>query len=84
VLPRGRGTTPTLRWAGLPCSDLRDTAADAREGRLPALSGVQHHDQGLPGRSRIGYGSAEGNATGGHPGAVNCNAVSSPCRSPRI
>jgi len=40
VLPRGRGTTPTLRWAGLPCSDLRDTAADAREGRLPALSGV--------------------------------------------
>jgi len=40
VLPRGRGTTPTLRWAGLPCSDLRKTAADAREGRLPALSGV--------------------------------------------
>jgi len=76
VLPRGRGTTPTLRWAGLPCSDLRKTAADAREGRLPALSGVWHHDQGLPGGPASGTGPPRQTL----PAVTRVRSTATPCR----
>ena len=76
VLPRGRGTTPTLRWAGLPWLGPPRHRRGRPRGPVAGPLGCVTPRPGPPGRSRIGYGSADANATGGHPGAVNCNAVS--------
>ncbi len=75
----GAAPRPHSGWAGRPWSDLRDSgAANAREGRVPAPSGASNTttraSPGGPHRIR----TADPNATGGHPGAVNSNARCGP------
>ena len=55
----GAAPHPLVRWAGRPWRDprttRRDRAGKAREGRVPAPSGVDRHQPGPPRAVRIGY-----------------------------